>query len=247
MLMDPEDKHELERDYGSASQMQGEYRQSMLARARKLAKKVIGSNLRLPTSSKLLEISASLKDEWCLEVGSGLKNGTARRINLDINLFPGVDVVGSGCRLPFADNSFAMARNLAVLEHVRDPQRMIQEIHRVLRPGGHVYVEVPFMQHFHAYPNDFQRYTIEGLKQAFSGFEVVESGVGIGPSSALTALIGDYFELLTFSRKRWVNDLVRTVPLILLWPLKFLDLLLVKNPRAHETASGIYMIGRKPA
>ena len=123
---------------------------------------------------------------------------------------------------------------------------MISEILRVMRPGGHVYTEVPFLQHFHAYPNDFQRYTVEGLKEAFREFEVVETGVCVGPSSAITALVADWTELLTFTRVRWINDLVRLVPLILLLPLKFLDLLIRFNPRAHEVASGIYLLAPRP-
>ena len=92
---------------------------------------------------------------------------------------------------------------------------------------------------------DFQRYTIEGLKQAFCEFEIIETGVCVGPGSAITALIADYCELLTFSKNRLLNDIVRTIPLILLWPVKYLDRLLVKSSRAHELASGIYVLARK--
>ena len=137
--------------------------------------------------------------------------------------------------------------NHAVLEHVREPTKMIAEMYRVLAPGGVCYTEVPFIQHFHAYPNDFQRYTVEGLKQAFAAFEPLETGVCVGPGSALTALAGDYAELWTFSENRSLNDLARLVPLLLLWPLKFVDGFLVRrSPRAHEIASGVYLLARKP-
>ena len=49
------------------------------------------------------------------------------------------------------------------------------------------------------------------------------------------------------SKKRWVNDIVRSIPLAQLWTLKFLDPFHVKHqPRAHELASGIHILARKP-
>lgn len=46
-------------------------------------------------------------------------------------------------RLPFADASFDVVTLLAVLEHLSQPRRMVEEIARVLRPGGEVLVTVP--------------------------------------------------------------------------------------------------------
>ena len=39
---------------------------------------------------------------------------------------------------------------------------------RVLKPGGYIYSEVPFLQGFHADPDDYQRYTLQGLKILFN-------------------------------------------------------------------------------
>lgn len=50
---------------------------------------------------------------------------------------PGVDVrVASGEALPFGDRSFAGALSQLVLSFVRDPDRMMRELGRVVRPGG---------------------------------------------------------------------------------------------------------------
>ena len=45
--------------------------------------------------------------------------------------------------LPFADASFDVVTLLAVLEHLGEPRRMVEEIARVLRPGGQVVLTVP--------------------------------------------------------------------------------------------------------
>ena len=56
--------------------------------------------------------------------------------------FPEVEAVYTRdpVRLPFPDSSFDAVLSLGVLEHVRDPEASLAEIHRVLRPGGRVYI-----------------------------------------------------------------------------------------------------------
>lgn len=49
-------------------------------------------------------------------------------------------VVGDGGRLPFADDSVDLCFSSNVLEHVRDPWRMADEMLRVTRPGGLVFL-----------------------------------------------------------------------------------------------------------
>jgi uncharacterized protein YbaR (Trm112 family) len=245
LLLRAAERETLYPDLEQAALMRREYRRGVVSTAVGAAKKLIGSTLHLPLSSTVRRVWKESGAEPALEVGSGVSRGGPNRVNLDIGLFPNVDVVGSALRLPFLAETFGLVRSEAVLEHVREPRTMIDEMLRVLRPGGHLYTEVPFLQHFHAYPNDFQRYTVEGLRQAFSDFEVVETGVCVGPCSALTALIADWVELWTFSHRRWLNDLVRTVPLIALLPLKYLDYVMARHPRAHELASGLYILARK--
>jgi predicted SAM-dependent methyltransferase len=66
-------------------------------------------------------------------------------VNLDIVTVPGINVKGSGCCLPFKDDSFEEVHCFHVLEHVtRDKYKpMLAEMHRVLRPGGILHVETP--------------------------------------------------------------------------------------------------------
>ena len=59
--------------------------------------------------------------------------------------------------IPFEDDYFDAIICNAVLEHVADPQAVMAEFARVCRPGGFLYLAVPFMQPEHPDPTDFQR------------------------------------------------------------------------------------------
>lgn len=65
--------------------------------------------------------------------------------------------------IPVEDDHFDAIICNAVLEHVRNPHEVLDEFYRVLKPGGYLYLGVPFMQPEHLDPTDFQRYTKDGL------------------------------------------------------------------------------------
>jgi ubiquinone/menaquinone biosynthesis C-methylase UbiE len=57
---------------------------------------------------------------------------------------PGMPVIrGVGETLPFTDESFDLIVCLWVLEHLKEPQRTLREVSRVLRPGGHFIFVTP--------------------------------------------------------------------------------------------------------
>lgn len=87
------------------------------------------------------------------------------------------DVYADAAKLPFADSSFDGVFCLEVLEHVPHPAEVVQEIARVLRPGGKAWVSMPFLYPLHDAPRDFQRYTGHGLERDFelAGLRVVRA------------------------------------------------------------------------
>ena len=84
-------------------------------------------------------------------------------VPVDAAPIPGVLQVDLGGRLPFPDGHFDTVLCTQVLEHVEDLERAAAEIARVLRPGGHALVTVPFLYPTHEAPYDFQRLTHLGL------------------------------------------------------------------------------------
>lgn len=67
--------------------------------------------------------------------------------------------------LPFADGAFDTIILSDVLEHVPSPERLWGELARLLAPGGHALVNVPFLYGIHEAPHDYARYTEFALRR----------------------------------------------------------------------------------
>jgi SAM-dependent methyltransferase len=78
-----------------------------------------------------------------------------------------------GTALPLPDQSVDAVMAHSVLEHVWDVKGMLDEAFRVLRPGGRLFVSTPFGFPFHGEPDDFRRWTVDGMCRQVreSGFE----------------------------------------------------------------------------
>jgi SAM-dependent methyltransferase len=73
------------------------------------------------------------------------------------------DVINYAESLPFADRSFDTILCTEVLEHTQQPFQVMQEFTRVLKPGGHLLLSVPFIYPVHEEPHDYWRFTNYGL------------------------------------------------------------------------------------
>lgn len=103
------------------------------------------------------------------------------------------DVFGDGARLPFVDGCLDGVLCLEVLEHVPEPESVLQEIIRVLKPGGKAWISMPFLYPLHDAPFDFQRFTEYGLRRSMrrAGLEVTslrKSGHAIRTAGLLACL-----------------------------------------------------------
>ena len=146
-------------------------------------------------------------------------------------------------RLPFPDESFDGAVAQAVLEHVADPYRCVDEIHRVLKPEGLVYAETPFMFQGHLGAFDFTRFTHLGHRRLFRKFDEIDSGVAGGPGMALA---WSYMAFLrSFSGSRAWRSLAMAFAWLTGFWLKYFDSYLARQPGALDAASGCYFLGLK--
>jgi SAM-dependent methyltransferase len=175
-------------------------------------------------------------------VGSGLEglyvDNSIELIAFDIYASPFVQFIGDGHSIPLADASVDGVVVQAVLEHVLEPWLVAEEIHRVLRLGGLVYADTPFMQPVHEGPYDFTRFTDSGHRYLFRKFERIDSGATRGAGTTLLSAIEHFARSLTRSSK--VGVLTR---LLFMW-LVPLDALLDPK-RSLDAASGVFFLGRK--
>ena len=93
-----------------------------------------------------------------------------------------LDGVADLARLPFRNGSFGAALNIVVLEHVRDPRAVLEELSRVLAPGARLLLAAPQEWGVHQAPHDYFRYTRPGLQWLLerAGFDEIEIEAGGG-------------------------------------------------------------------
>lgn len=119
-------------------------------------------------------------DGRMLDVGCGTQQyrrfvKCRRYYGVEWNLTKRPPVVGDVTQIPFGDGAFDSALCTEVLEHVPEPGRCLDEIRRVVKPGGTVFFTVPMTMYTHSEPHDFYRYTEYGLRYLLEkhGFEIV--------------------------------------------------------------------------
>ncbi|UCE26374.1 MAG: methyltransferase domain-containing protein [Candidatus Coatesbacteria bacterium] len=202
------------------------------------------------------EVFAENRSPVVLNAGSGDASGPgmsalsgrfrARMINLDTAVLPAVNLRADVGGIPLADGCVDLVLAKALLEHVPGPDAVIGEFARVLRPGGRVYVEMPWLEGYHGYPGDYRRWTAEETSRVFAGhgFAEAETGIVAGPASAaglfFREFLGSFFDnpALKFLSK----DVIGSV-LVFLW--RFLDIYLARKKSARVLAAVVYYIGVK--
>ena len=134
-----------------------------------------------------------------LDLGCGMKpyqkmlgGNVDRWVGLDFALTPSgrsaANVFGSALAVPFGTAMFDTVLSTQVLEHVSRPADLLREVHRVLKPGGHLVLTAPQTGPLHEEPHDYFRYTCHGLRSLTdeAGLQVVE----IRPLGGAIASVG---------------------------------------------------------
>lgn len=155
-----------------------------------------------------LEIGKLPKRLKILDVGCGQSQFKELYVNQDvcgIDFIPyeGADIVADLNRsLPLLSEVCDVAILSNVLEHIYDPQLLLREIHRILRPGGLLLIVVPFIIKLHQKPYDFYRYTNFALER------MTQEG---GYTSTRVEALGNIFDVYDLDRKVRGRILLREV------------------------------------
>jgi SAM-dependent methyltransferase len=194
-------------------------------------------------------LAASPASALGLNIGAGKTKIDPRVKNLEIEAGEGIDIVGSVENIPCPDGHFDFVLTQEVLEHVPSPDRAMKEIHRVLKTDGRVYIQLPFVIGYHPCPNDYWRFTHEGMAQlaGANGFKVVQSGLSVGPAVGFYRIAVEFFAVLASALFRKLYKPTKLVFSLVLYPIKWLDPLMRRSLQANRIAGGYFIVCEKVA
>jgi SAM-dependent methyltransferase len=186
-------------------------------------------------------------DELGLNVGAGSTDLHPAVINVDLGLGPAIHCCAKAEHLPFAADSFSLVLSQETLEHVRDPDRALREMNRVLRKDGTLYCQVPFIIGYHPGPTDFWRFTKEGIKEVVerAGFVCDEVSMAVGPATGFYRIAVEFGSILVSRFAPKFYRPAKAALALLLYPVKLLDGPLSRAGQVDRIAGGYYVIARK--
>ncbi len=198
------------------------------------------ANSQIDKTLERLDSNAKICD-----VGAGGRKITKNTFTIDGFTSDGTDLVCDIHSIPLPDETFDCIFCTGTLEHVISPQKVLKELFRLLRVGGVIHIEVPFIQGFHPDPDDYWRWTLSGLKLFCTKLklEELDSGIHIGPASATNWVVNCFIDCL--SLPDIVRKVVGRIFRILFSPIRYLDYLCIKNHNSVNIASAVYFVGKK--
>ena len=133
-----------------------------------------------PYSTKALKLIRDNPTSIILDFGAGNPRQEElykHVVRMEFVHYRSTDIVSTYRNIPFRDESFDFIISESVFEHVKDPWHYAEELYRVLRIRGIVLVDTAFLQPVHGDPHHYFNMTLQGLKEVFRMFHIVDSGV----------------------------------------------------------------------
>jgi SAM-dependent methyltransferase len=198
-------------------------------------------------------LRAHSTQERVLDLGCGSTRYSVyfpNRIGLDFQRRKGVDIVADAHNLPFERSSFSAVLTTEMLEHVKDPQRVVDEIQRILRPGGKVILTTRFVFPIHDAPFDFYRFTKYGLAHLLRNWVNVEIQCDTTPFEG----IGVLFQRMAYQSDFHGSKLVTAGCLLTAQLVRLLDKLVKKQYGDYDRnvieseiiTSGYHVVAYRP-
>lgn len=155
-----------------------------------------------------------------------------------------LELTWDGKHIPADANSFDTVIMTEVLEHVQRPADLLAELCRILKPGGLLFLTVPWLWPMHELPNDHHRFTPVALSSYLeeSGFEVLKMRLLGGWDHSLAQMLGLWLTNRSMGARR------RKLVKLLAWPI-YLHLLRsghneFVDVRNHQMIVGIATVAR---
>ncbi len=175
-------------------------------------------------------------------IGTGMnliyKDKSIDLISTDVYPSNIIQFISDSHNLPIRDSSVDGVIIQAVLEHVLNPQIVVDEIKRVLKKDGIVFAETPFMQGSHEEPYDFNRFTELGHRWLFKSFDTIYRNSNGGPGLSLYWSIKNF--IFSILNSKLISNII-SLPFII---LSFMDFI-IPEKRKIKNANGFIFIGKK--
>jgi len=192
-------------------------------------------SLRSKLKKIIINFKITSSDKW-LDVGCGLRpyegffpEGTYIGVDVDSSgrdhTMKSPDHFYDGHTLPFPDNSFEGVISTQVLEHVPDPQGLLVEMYRVLKPGGRLIMSLPFIWQEHEQPYDYFRFTRYGVDSLLKqiGFEVNGILKDTGSIEMFAVMFNSY---ILHNLSPPIRGMGRLITLMICFPVQLIALIL---------------------
>ncbi|MBX2997200.1 MAG: class I SAM-dependent methyltransferase [Caldilineaceae bacterium] len=182
-----------------------------------------------------------------LNIGAGRTDLHPRMKNLDIVNAPNIDYVAPVEAMPLDDASIDVIVSQETLEHVSDPFTAMREIHRVLRPGGLLYLQLPFTIGYHPGPTDYWRFTREGIVRLLEtvDLECIDQGITVGSATGFYRICVEFCAIMI--SVLWSKLYIPSKGFfsLIFYPIKLLDFLTAFSSQNDRIAGGYFVIARK--
>lgn len=149
--------------------------------------------------------------------------------------------------LPIPDESADTVVSLSVLEHLTKPTVMLSEAFRIMKPGGHLLLQVPWQWGIHEAPYDFYRYTPYSLRLLLenSGFIDIDIKAQAGFFTMLAMKL-NYFVASCIRGRKYKRRLVYLMAFPFWYVTQLLAPLLDKLDKNWEReATGYFVVAKK--
>lgn len=159
---------------------------------------------KMPYKNYILENSkvanyVGLDIENALEYDSGIKP----------------DYTWDGKTMPYENNTYNCAFGTEVLEHCHEPEIVLKEVLRVLKPEGVFFFTVPFLWNLHEVPHDAYRYTPFTLERHLknAGFSDIEIKATGGWHASMAQMLGLWVRRspMANNKRNWLSLLLKPV------------------------------------
>jgi ubiquinone/menaquinone biosynthesis C-methylase UbiE len=125
------------------------------------------------------------------------------------------DYTWNGNTMPFEDDAYDTVMATEILEHCPLPSQTLNEMYRVLKNDGYLFLSVPFLWTLHEVPHDEYRYTPFALHRLLkeAGFADIEIKAGGGWHASLAQMLGLWVKRsgLTKRKEKYLSKLLKPI------------------------------------